>query len=253
MVRPSRNTDQRLVQAARDLLPETGFSGLKLRKVAEKAGVNLGMFNYHFKNKQEFVRRVMQETYEEFYEKFSLEVADSSEAPEQQLRKAVLTGARFLRENRQMILSLARDAMDGDPEIVRFLEKNFHRHLAILIRLMRKCKKQGVFGDWPLPVAVVLLAGSVLAPSMMVAVVERIRFHTPVEIVKNLLLPKVLSEKAIEARLDLALFALSGGRWSLPPVSAFGDLEALFNKVISSGGLLKEDASSSPKQKARRP
>ncbi|MBC7946203.1 MAG: TetR/AcrR family transcriptional regulator, partial [Burkholderiales bacterium] len=49
MPRPSQNTDRRLIKAARKLLPETGCSGLNLRQVAVKAGVNLGMFHYHFK------------------------------------------------------------------------------------------------------------------------------------------------------------------------------------------------------------
>jgi AcrR family transcriptional regulator len=33
------------------LLPQTGCAGLSVRKVAERAGINLGMFHYHFKSR----------------------------------------------------------------------------------------------------------------------------------------------------------------------------------------------------------
>jgi AcrR family transcriptional regulator len=192
------------------------------------------MFNYHFKDKQEFIRRVMQEVYEEFFEKFSFEVSNPNDAPEVQLRKAILAGAHFLRDNRQLILALARDAMEGEPEIVRFLEKNFHRHITILIGLFRKCKKAGVMGDWPIPVAIAFLAGSVLAPSIMAAVVERTRFHTTYELLKKIMVPRVLSDKAIQSRLDLAFFALSGGNGKLPERSGAGedDIEALWRQRV---------------------
>ena len=55
MSRPSKNTDRLLIEAAKELIPEAGFKGLKIREVARKAGVNLGMFNYHFKTKEKFL------------------------------------------------------------------------------------------------------------------------------------------------------------------------------------------------------
>ena len=47
--RPSRNLDRALLAAGRELLPERGCAGLSVREVADAAGVNLGMFHYHFK------------------------------------------------------------------------------------------------------------------------------------------------------------------------------------------------------------
>ena len=50
MARPSQNVDQRLLEAGLALLPQTGCAGLSVRRLADHAGVNLGMFHYHFKN-----------------------------------------------------------------------------------------------------------------------------------------------------------------------------------------------------------
>ena len=64
MPRPSQNVDQLLIDAGLELLPETGCAGLSVRKLTEHAGVNLGMFHYHFRNKDNFVRTLLQRTYE---------------------------------------------------------------------------------------------------------------------------------------------------------------------------------------------
>jgi len=64
MPRPSRNLDRALLAAGRALLPARGCSGLSIREVAEAANVNLGMFHYHFKTREAFLRTLLQSMYE---------------------------------------------------------------------------------------------------------------------------------------------------------------------------------------------
>ena len=59
MPRPSRNIDQLLIAAALELLPNAGTSVLTIRQVCQHAGVNLGMFHYHFKTRDVFLRAVL--------------------------------------------------------------------------------------------------------------------------------------------------------------------------------------------------
>src|SRR5688572_1720742 len=133
MARPSQNTDQRLIQAARKLLPETGCSGLNLRQVAARAKVNLGMFHYHFKTKNEFLRQVLQEVYEEFFKELELEAAHYP-TPKENLRAALSVFAAFARDNRRLFFALMRDAMNGEQVAQDFLRANLHRHIEILVR-----------------------------------------------------------------------------------------------------------------------
>ena len=58
--RPSRNLDRALLAAGRELFPSRGCPGLTVREVAEAAGVNLGMFHYHFKSREAFLRALLQ-------------------------------------------------------------------------------------------------------------------------------------------------------------------------------------------------
>ncbi len=62
MVRPSQNIDQLLLDAGLALLPGTGCAGFSVRKLTQLAGVNLGMFHYHFGSKQGLYREVLART-----------------------------------------------------------------------------------------------------------------------------------------------------------------------------------------------
>ena len=65
MPRPSRNLDRALLAAGRELFPARGCAGLSVREVADAAGVNLGMFHYHFKSREAFLRALLQSVYED--------------------------------------------------------------------------------------------------------------------------------------------------------------------------------------------
>jgi AcrR family transcriptional regulator len=209
MTRPSQNTDRRLIQAAIALVPETGFAGLKLRQVAQKAGVNLGMFNYHFKNKAEFSRRVMEEFYERFYSRLTLETAKGHD-PEEQLRNALATLAKYIRENRKLLLALGRDVLDNHQPTVRFVEDNFHRHIIMLLDLIKRNKQTGRFSkNVPLPIMAAFLAVSLVGPNFIAAVLEQIKLKPQYDWLKKIIIPLMLSDRAIGMRLDLAFKGLA--------------------------------------------
>jgi AcrR family transcriptional regulator len=106
VTRKPSQTYERLLQAGLELLDENGFEGLKIRQVTEKAGVNLGMFHYHFKTKDEFTRQVLKHLYEKFFQDFSLESVGEDD-PLARLRRALLALGRFFRENRTLLLGTA--------------------------------------------------------------------------------------------------------------------------------------------------
>ena len=72
MPRPSRHLDRALLAAGRELFPAFGCSGLTIRQVAEAADVNIGMFHYHFRTREIFLREVMQGAYEEMFSQLTL-------------------------------------------------------------------------------------------------------------------------------------------------------------------------------------
>ncbi len=211
MTRPAGLADQKLIRAALELIPETGFSGLKLRRVADRAGVNLGMFHYHFKDKDDFLKRVAAEFYEVFYTRFSLGIATSSN-PLAQLRKALTTVGRFARDHRKLLLALGRDIQDQHAFTVRLIQDYVNRHASVIVGLVMKCQAAGLIADYPVPTVISFLMGALAAPSLLMALAEKARLSQPYETLKKSVAPYLLSEAAVEQRLELALRALEPER-----------------------------------------
>lgn len=207
MPRPSKNTDQLLIRAARDLIPETGCSGLNIRQVATNAGVNLGMFHYHFKTKGEFTHRVLLEIYEEFFKELE-EETELEGSPEEKLRKALATLARFSRDQRSLLVALLRDALNGDEEVLRFAKTNLGRHFRVLISVIKECREAGRLKDISDPTALFMLVGSVGIPHLIADVLDRAKVTGPFGL-KNLVFHKLLlSDDAIKKRIELAIDAV---------------------------------------------
>ena len=200
MARPSRSQDQKLVDTARAMLPQTGISGLSLRSVAQKAGVNLGMFHYHFKSKDAFVRRLLQETYENFFVTFS-EAAQVGQSPIARLRSVLVAFAIFARDHRTFYALLARELLNEQPQCKKFVSDNFPRHSSILISLIKECKQQGLVRDLPVPVLAAFAMTSMGVPNILVAALERNKTRT----IAGFPLQVILDDKMIKARADMVI------------------------------------------------
>lgn len=206
MARPSQNIDQRLLEAGFELLPQTGCRGLSARKLAEHAGVNLGMFHYHFKSKENFIRILLEQMYEQM---FSLLVIKSGEgdSPLQHLRNALLVLAHFGRTNRRLLQRIFADAIAGEPVAIEFLQANIPRHLAVVAHLLDEAQRNGQIVNAPLPQVIAFLAGSIMAPVLLGTAM--LADNMLPQAVGAMLEQEVLSKKAMEQRIDFALRGLA--------------------------------------------
>ncbi len=135
MSRPSAHLDRKLVAAARAMLPETGLSGLSVREVARRAGVNAGMFHYHFKSKKAFLHRVLGEVYQDFLVSFQ-EAAEGAGPARERLRRVLIAYAHFGRRHRVFYSMMIRELLNGRPDMIAFAKANFPRHADAMVRLM---------------------------------------------------------------------------------------------------------------------
>jgi AcrR family transcriptional regulator len=206
VTRPSRNIDELLLQAGRELLSEVGCAGLSIRRVAEHAGVNLGMFHYHFKTRENFIRTLLQQLYDDMFSRLSLQV-EQHRAPRDALHAALGVLARFARDNRRLLTRIVADALGGEALAAEFLHSNLPRHIAVLKELIRAAQAQAIFPSIPLSQAVVFLFGSVAAP-ILVGHALASRNLTP-RSVALALQTDVLSDAAIEQRIEMALLGLA--------------------------------------------
>jgi AcrR family transcriptional regulator len=206
MSRPSQNIDDQLIAAGIALLPDTGCAGLSVRKLAEHAGVNLGMFHYHFKNKDNFIRVVLQRLYEGMFADLQLQ-AEAGGDPVDSLRAAVTVLGSFAREHRAMLLMLVSEAMQGEPLALQFLRENLPRHIGVIARLVLRGQAEGRIVDVPAPQLMPFMMGAIAGPVLAGGAIERHAALPPA--FAALAQGALLSEAALSLRVELALRAIT--------------------------------------------
>lgn len=205
MPRPSRNLDRALLAAGRALLPQRGCAGLSIREVADVANVNLGMFHYHFKTREAFLREVLQSMYEEMFAQLTVQRYDLW-GPAENLRAALRFLGRFLRDNRPVLARVMADALCGEPIALEFLRTNMPRHLGHMHGLIELGQREGVLKPMPVPQALGFCAGSLAMPIIFGgAAVESGALGSAMT---RQLKATLLSDAAIDARIDLAIAAI---------------------------------------------
>jgi AcrR family transcriptional regulator len=142
MSRPSRNQDQLLIETAKRLYPRMGASGMSLKMVADKAGVNLGMFSYYFKTKSNFIRKVLESLAADARKEVEIEVPETATSIEQ-LRYFLIVMGHTFHDQRKLALAMYRDLLNQDPDVTAFLTANMERQMQFLGPLIEKCQEDG--------------------------------------------------------------------------------------------------------------
>ncbi len=207
MSRPSQRIDEALLQSGRELFPQLGCAGLSVRAVAERAGANQGMFHYHFKTKDNFLRVLLQQMYEEMFAGLSGEARHEGPALER-LSAALLAMGRFAREHRRLMARVWMDAMAGEPVAREFFRRNVPRHLELLIALMQEAQAEGTLGELAPLQRFVFVMGSVLMPMLFASGLFELVIEQPA--LQRQFAAQVMSDEAIAQRVSLALAALGG-------------------------------------------
>lgn len=207
MAQSAATSDRKLLKAARAMVERSGVGGLRLRAVARQAGVNLGLFHYHFGTKRAFVRRLLQDVYDEFFGRLSLESSGHGDAAAR-LRRALLVFGRFARDQRKLFVVLLAEALQGDKDVISYLETNIPRHAAVVAALVREGQRAGALKAMPVPVAVSFALGGMGVPNIFITVIER-GASAGTRRGLNAFRQDFLSDDAIERRADLVLAALA--------------------------------------------
>lgn len=207
MPRPGRNIEQALLRSGRELYAGRGTAGLSVRSVTEHAKVNLGMFHYHFRTKDEFLRQVLASFYEDMYGALSAH-AGAGGKPLDRLRETLFFVACFVRENRPLLARVLADAAAGHEVAADFIRANAPRHLGLLLALMDEAQEAGQLrGVAPLQ-RFIFVMSAVAMPLLIGPGLQSLGVAPAV--LGPLLQPQVLGDEAIRERIELALSALEG-------------------------------------------
>jgi AcrR family transcriptional regulator len=206
MTRPSKDIDQKLLLAARALVAEKGFSALTVRAAAARAGVNPGMFHYHFKSKRAFKRRVLESVYEDFFQRFTLAVRGNG--PLERLRESLRYVGRFARDHQQEVFTLVQDALGGDRDTVDFIGENFPRHMKVILTLAAAAQKSGELHLAPLPFVMTFIMAGVGFPAFLFESFRKTGTRRPFGVSLRDVQFSLLTDEAIDRRVEAVLRGL---------------------------------------------
>lgn len=206
MARPSQQIDQALLASGRALFPGAGSAGLSIRALAAHAGVNQAMFHYHFATKDDFLRTLLQQMYEEMFSALSAASEHAGPALER-LRHALTTLARFARSNRRVLARLWMDAVSGEAVALDFLRRNAPRHITLLLALLREAEAGRALRPMPPLQRLAFLMGSVALPMIFIGAIVEAGPGLPE--LAPVFETEVTSDAAIDERIGLALAALA--------------------------------------------
>jgi AcrR family transcriptional regulator len=198
-----------MLRVAHQIVRSEGWSALRIRDLVQRAGVNLGMFHYHFRSKENFKKIVLRELYEDFFQRFIV-VAREGTDPLLQLRNSLLVLGLTARDERRLLVSLLRDVLNEDPEIIELLHSTMSRHASVISRLIQQCQREARIADMPMAQALSFLMTSMNFPTLIGAVLERPSSRLSKKWMHQFR-DTVLSDEAIAQRVDFALHGLTKG------------------------------------------
>jgi AcrR family transcriptional regulator len=205
MPRPSQHIDRALLASGRTLYPASGCAGLSVRQLAEHAGVNQAMFHYHFKTKNDFLRTLLQQMYDEMYAGLNNDAGQGGPAVER-LRHALGGLARFVRDHRPVIARVWSDAAAGQAVAREFMRANAPRHVSLLMQLLTQAEREGGVAKLPPIQRLSFVMGAVVAPLVIVSGLMAMGITPGLPAAE--IDAQALSDAAIGKRIDLALAAL---------------------------------------------
>lgn len=108
----------RIMAATIELLRETGDPGaVTVRRIAERAGVGLGLMNYHFRSKDELVDESVRAAIADVIRRWGDRVPPTGLPPRLRLERMLGAAADFLAEHRQLsTISIQFDQRAPRPE-----------------------------------------------------------------------------------------------------------------------------------------
>ncbi len=142
MARPSSNIDQKLIKTGLKLLSQKGVRGVCVRTVCERANVNLGMFSYLFKNKDNFLKILFETVQQNLLDFLSLDSVSHLNAFDK-MRYGYQKMVDFAFENTPLMRAIIVEAAMDKELYDSYLKKGVIKPLELPFDLIEEAQRAG--------------------------------------------------------------------------------------------------------------
>ncbi len=117
-----KNTEQKILDAARSIFTNQGFAAARMDEIATEAGINRALLHYYFRSKQKLFDVVLEENLNHFYQSF-IRILASDVDLETKIRNLVIAELDMLVANPNLPLFIIAET-SRNPEMM--IEKLNH-------------------------------------------------------------------------------------------------------------------------------
>lgn len=142
MARPSQNLDQKLIELGKNKIITEGISNLSIRQICLDAKINLGMFYYYFKSKENFIKALFKRLSEEMATAW-IAATEELSSSEERLKKVLFFTCKMSREKHGVAETILKDINIFD-KMFREIAKEMHDSwVKFFSELVDECKNDG--------------------------------------------------------------------------------------------------------------
>ncbi|MGZ3883756.1 MAG: TetR/AcrR family transcriptional regulator [Bacteroidia bacterium] len=115
MTSATNDSEKKILDAAKTVFEEFGFSGARMQQIADEAGISKASLHYYFRNKENLFERIFDETMQDFMAIVST-WDNVTENWEVKLRRFIVDFFEFLKTN--SLLFILRE-INRNPELLK--------------------------------------------------------------------------------------------------------------------------------------
>ncbi|MDR1194843.1 MAG: TetR/AcrR family transcriptional regulator [Endomicrobium sp.] len=160
MVRPSQNLDRKLIEFGKEEIIARGIANLSIRQICLDSKINLGMFYYYFKSKENFIKALIKSLNDDLTAIFLAEAGKFSNSFER-LKRIVFINVKMMKENHGLIENLIKDTNIFDTFYHEIMEDIFSSWMKFYSALVNECKNDGYLNkDTDTDIMIAIITGS---------------------------------------------------------------------------------------------
>ena len=96
-IKKDENTEQRILNAAKNVFLKEGMAGARMQDIADEAGINKAMLHYYFRNKEKLFETIFTEVAQHFFPKLMM----IFEANESLFRKIEMFATEYIEQMKE--------------------------------------------------------------------------------------------------------------------------------------------------------
>jgi len=122
MVEHEMNTEQKILDAAKDVFEQKGMTGARMQEIADKAGINKALLHYYYRTKDKLFEKVFEVAFSLFLPKV----------------KDMMTGETPIFEKIEFFVENYINLLNKHPYIPGFIISELNRNPQMLVNIFEK-------------------------------------------------------------------------------------------------------------------